>query len=48
MLGAGQGAFVAAAAVVAGLPLIASASERHRFQGRFPAAFFLRLGGHKP
>ena len=44
MIGAGQGAFLAAAAVVAGGAALASSTwQRRGFEDKFPAAFFLRL-----
>ena len=44
MIGSGQGAFLAAASVVAGSAAVgASAWQRHGFEDKFPAAFFLRL-----
>lgn len=44
MIGSGQGVFLAAASVVAGVTAIgASAWQRHGFEDKFPAAFFLRL-----
>ena len=44
MIGSGQGEFLAAAALIAGLPLLAaSAWQRRGFADKFPAAFFLRL-----
>ena len=48
MIGSGQGEFLAAAALIGGLPLLAaSAWKRHGFADKFPAAFFLRLNGGK-
>lgn len=48
MFGSGQGGFVAAAAVIGGLPLLAaSAWQRRGFARRFPAAFFLRLAARR-
>lgn len=45
LVGSGQGAFVAAATLIAGVPLLAASTwERHGFESKFPAAFFLRLG----
>lgn len=44
MIGTGQGAFLAAASVVAGAAAVgASAWQHHGFEDKFPAAFFLRL-----
>jgi hypothetical protein len=44
MIGSGQGAFLAAASVVAGAAAVgASAWQRRGFEDKFPAAFFLRL-----
>jgi hypothetical protein len=45
LIGSGQGEFLAAATLVAGIPLLAaSAWQRRSFPDKFPAAFFLRLG----
>jgi len=45
MIGSGQGEFLAAATILAGVPLLgASTWKRRGFSKRFPAAFFLRLG----
>lgn len=44
IIGSGQGAFLAAASIVAGAAAVgASAWQRHGFEDKFPAAFFLRL-----
>jgi len=44
MIGSGQGAFLAAASVVAGAAaVVASTWQRYGFEDKFPAAFFLRL-----
>lgn len=44
MIGSGQGEFLAAATLVAGLPLLASSAwQRRGFPKKFPAAFFLKL-----
>ena len=44
MIGSGQGAFLAAASAVAGAAAVgASVWQRHGFEDKFPAAFFLRL-----
>lgn len=45
LVGTGQGEFLAAATLIAGIPLLASSSwQRRGFPRKFPAAFFLRLG----
>lgn len=45
LIGSGQGEFLAAATLLAGIPLLAaSAWQRRGFPDKFPAAFFLRLG----
>lgn len=45
MIGTGQGAFLAAAAAIAGLTAVASSTwQRQGFPTKYPAAFFLRLG----
>lgn len=45
LIGSGQGEFLAAAALIGGIPLLAaSAWQRRGFADKFPAAFFLRLG----
>lgn len=45
LIGSGQGEFLAAATLIAGIPLLAaSAWQRRGFPDKFPAAFFLRLG----
>lgn len=44
MIGSGQGAFLAAASLVGGVSAVgASTWQRHGFEDKFPAAFFLRL-----
>jgi hypothetical protein len=48
LIGSGQGIFLAAAAVVGGAAALAASTwRRARFPDKFPAAFFLRLGGQK-
>lgn len=45
LIGTGAGEFLAAGAVLGGLPLLAATAwQRRGFQDKFPAAFFLRLG----
>lgn len=42
MIGSGQGVFLAAASVMAGAAAVGAAAwQRHRFEDKFPAAFFL-------
>ena len=44
MIGTGQGQFLAAASLLAGVTTLAASTwQRHRFTDKFPAAFFLRL-----
>jgi hypothetical protein len=44
MIGSGQGAFLAAASLLAGGSAVAASTwQRHGFEDKFPAAFFLRL-----
>lgn len=45
LVGSGQGEFLAAATLLAGVPLLtATAWQRRGFPKKFPAAFYLRLG----
>ena len=48
IIGTGQGEFIAAAALLAGLPALASSTwKRKGFADRFPAAFFLKLAENR-